>query len=359
MNKHLKILFALTVVLTLVLTACAPAATQAPAATEAPAVATEAPAAATEAPAVATEAPAVATEAPAKKVKVAVLFPGVVSDQSWNQFGYEGLKKAETDCNLETAYAEDVFQDKQLEILRNYAAEGYDIIISHGGEYADSVTKAAAEYPDLWFGITNGAAEGANVSAMIIGYNQMSYLAGVLACNMTKSDHIGFVGGESIPVVDEGAKAYENGAQACGKTVKVDVVYTGNWADVTKAREAGLSVIAGGADVLYHILDTADAGLIAAAEDKGVFAIGLYRDSSGLGKKAVIGSALGHPGTMIYELACGKIPKGQKTWLNVHTPNGVGMHMTDLVPAEVQAKVKAILDEMVADKMIIKNMGEP
>jgi len=338
MNKHLKILFALTVVLTLVLTACAPAATQAPAATEAPAA---------------------ATEAPAMKIKVAVLFPGVVSDQSWNQFGYEGLKKAETDCNIETAYAEDVLQDKQIEILRNYAAEGYDIIISHGGEYADSVKTVAAEYPDLWFGLVNGAGEGPNVSSMLIGYNQMSYLAGVLACNMTKTDHIGFAGGESIPIVDAGAKAYEQGAQTCGKTVKVDVVYTGNWADVTKAREAGLSLIAGGADVLYHILDTADAGLIAAAQDKGVFAIGLYRDSSDLGKKAVIGSALGHPGTMVYELACGKIPKGQKTWLNVHTPNGVGMHMTDLVPAEVQAKVKAVLDEMVADKLIIKNMGEP
>jgi basic membrane protein A len=328
MSKYLKILFALTVVMTLILTGCQPAA------------------------------PA-ATEAAAKKTKVAAVFPGVVSDQSWNQFGYEGLQKAEKDCNLETAYTESVTQDKQLETLRNYAAEGYDIIIAHGGEYADSIKTVAAEYPKLWFGLVNGEGEGANVSSMIIGYNQMSYLAGVLACNMTKANHIGFVGGESIPVVDAGAKAYEQGAQTCGKEVKVDVVYTGDWADVTKARESGLSLIAGGADVLFHILDTADAGLIAAAQDKGVYAIGLYRDSSALGPKAVIGSALGHPGTMVYQLACGKVPKGQKTWLSVHTPNGVNIQMTDLVPADIQAKVKAVYEDMLADKLVIKNMGEP
>lgn len=325
MSKHLKILFALTIVLTLVLSACAPK----------------------------------ATEAPSTKTRVAVAFPGVVSDQSWNQFGYEGLQRAEKDCNLDIAYTEDVFQDKQLETFRNYAAEGYDIIIAHGGEYADSITTVAKEYPDLWFGLTNGAAEGPNVSMMIIGYNQMSYLAGVLACNMTTTDHIGFVGGESIPVVDEGAKAYEQGAQTCGKEVQVDVVYTGNWADVTKARESGLALIAGGADVLYHILDTADAGLIAAAEDQGVYAIGLYRDSSALGPKAVIGSALGFPGTMIYELACGRIPKGEKTWLTVHTPDGVNIQMTDLVPADTQATVKAVYEEMLADRLVIKNMGQP
>ncbi len=328
MSKSMKIVFVLIAVTTVILAGCQPSA------------------------------PA-ETGAGGDKTKVAVVFPGVVTDQSWNQFGYEGLQDAETDCSLETAYTESVTQDKQLETLRNYAAEGYDIILAHGGEYADSIKTVAAEYPDLWFGLVNGAGEGPNVSSMIIGYNQMSYLAGALACNMTKTDHIGFVGGESIPVVDAGAELYKEGAQTCGKEVQVDVVYTGDWADVTKARESGLSLIAGGSDVLYHILDTADAGLIAAAEDEGVYAIGLYRDSSALGPKAVIGSAMGHPGTMIYQLACGKVPKGEKTWLDVHTPDGVNIHMTDLVPADIQAKVKAVYEDMVSGKLTIKNMGEP
>jgi basic membrane protein A len=293
-----------------------------------------------------------------EKIKVAATFPGVVSDQSWNQFGYEGLKRAEEECGVEIAYSEDVFQDEQIETFRNYAAEGYDIIIAHGGEYADSITIVANEYPDLWFGMTNGLSDAPNVSSMIIGYNQMTYLAGVLACEMTESDHIAFVGGESIPVVEAGADMFAEAAQLCGKEVEVDVVYTGNWADVNLAYEAGQSLVADGADVLFHILDTADAGLIAAAEDEGVMAIGLYRDSSDLGPDAVIGSALGHPGTMIYELACGRVPQGEKSYLTVNTPLGAGIHMTDLTPADVQDRVNAIYQQMLDDELVILNFGE-
>jgi len=332
MKKHITFLFVTLTLLALLLSACAPAVT---------------------------EAPDVATEAPAEKTKVAVAFPGVVSDQSWNQFGYEGLVQAADDCDVEIAYSEDVFQDEQLETFRNYAAEGYDIIIGHGGEYADAISTVAAEYPDIWFGDTNGIPEGDNISMMIIGYGQMSYLAGVLACEMTETNHLAFVGGESIGVVEHAAESFRAGAQVCGNPIELDIVYTGNWADVNKAYEAGLGLIADGADVLYHVLDTADAGLIAAAEDEGVYAIGLYRDSSDLGTGAVIGSAIGSPGGLIYELACGHIPMGQKQYLTVHTPIwGVDIDMTDLTPADVQERVKAIYEQMVADELIIKNFGE-
>jgi len=328
MYKRILTLASILLLLAWALGACAPAATEAPPAVE-------------------------------EKLKVAVAFPGVVSDQSWNEWGYEGLKKAEADCNVEIAYSEDVFQDEQLETFRNYAAQGYDIIIGHGGEYADSIGLVAAEYPDIWFGDTNGLPEGPNVSSMIIGYGQMAYLAGALACEMTESNHIAYVGGESIPVLEHGAQMFEQAAQTCGKAVDVDVVYTGNWADVNKAYEAGTGLVAGGADVLFHILDTADAGLIASAQDAGVYAIGLYRDSSALGPEAVIGSALGHPGGLVYELACGRVPKGQASYLNVHTPDwGVEIHMTDLTPPDVQERVMAVYEQMVSDELVIKNYGE-
>ncbi|MGB2965172.1 MAG: BMP family ABC transporter substrate-binding protein, partial [Anaerolineales bacterium] len=101
--------------------------------------------------------------APEAKMKVAVVFPGVIDDQSWNQFGFEGLKRAEAEADLEIAYSEDVTPDEQVETFRNYAAEGYDMIIGHGGEYADAISEVAAEYPDIWFGDTNGLPEGDNV----------------------------------------------------------------------------------------------------------------------------------------------------------------------------------------------------
>ena len=323
MNKHLKIMFAVAVVLAMVLSACTPKPTEAPV---------------------------------AEKTKVAVVFPGVVDDQSWNQFGFEGLKRAEEECGIEIAYSEDITPDEQVETFRNYAAEGYDIIIGHGGEYADSITQVAAEYPDIWFGDTNGMPAGDNVSVMVIGYNQMSFLAGVLASEMTESDHVAVVGAMEIPVMAAAYEAFVEGTKYYGKEIEVDEVYTGDWADVTLAREAALALIADGADVLYHHVDAADAGVIAAAEDESVWAIGLYRDSTDLGPKAVIGSAIGFPGEMIYRLACEMVPQGEKQWLNVNT--GVDIHMTDLTPPDVQERVRAVYEKMKSGELEIRMFGQ-
>jgi basic membrane protein A len=299
-----------------------------------------------------TAAPTAAAEGAKPAHKVAVLFPGAVSDQSWNQWGYEGLVKAKADCNVEIAYSENVFQDAQIETMRNYAAQGYDIIIGHGGEYTDSAFSVAKEYPNIQFAITNGVKAGGNVSGLKISYRQMGYLAGVLAAYMTKTNYLGMVVGEEIAISKEGFEGFTTGAQETGKTIGKDIktklVSTGDWADVAKAREAGLALISEGVDVLYHVLDTADAGLIAAAQDKGVYAIGLYRDSSNLGPKAVIGSSIGSPTSQVHILACGTegFLSGQARSLDVNVPDGVSINMTGLTPADVQQKVNDVYAKM-------------
>ncbi len=322
MNRHLKVAFGVSIVLAMVVSACAPAPTAVPP-------------------------KPTATEPPVEeKTKVAVLFPGVVTDQSWNQFGYEGLKRAAEECGVEIAYSENVSQDEQIEVLRNYAAEGYDIIIGHGGEYSDSIGMVAKEYPDLKFGVADGPPLADNVSATTLSFRQMGYLAGILAGEMTETNHVAYVVGELLECCDQGLEGFEAGVKTSGKDIEVTYIATGDWADVAKAREAGLALIDEGVDVLWHMLDTADAGLISAAEDRGVMAIGLYRDSSSLGPNAVLGSALGSPGVMICELACGRGIPMQMVVVDVNTPGGIDMHMTDLTPKDVQQKIFDALEKM-------------
>jgi len=338
MKRYLSFTFVILTLLALVLSTCGQAATEAPA----------------------EEAPA--EEAPPEDVtKVAAVFPGVVTDQSWNQFGYEGLVKAEEECGVEIAYSEDVFQDEQLEVFRNYAAEGYDIIIAHGGEYADSLDTVAKEFPDLYFGLTSGEATTPNMSATILSYRQMAYLAGVLACKMTETNHVAYVLGEILPTGDHGVEGWELGVATCGKDTKATSLALGSWSDVAKAREAGLTLIDDGADVLYHLLDTADAGLISAADDEGVWAIGLYRDSTSLGPNAIIGSTLGSPGAMIYELACEHVEPGKTVPIYVNTPGGVGvsMHFTDLTPDDIQQEVLEVFEQLKSGELDIGLEVEP
>lgn len=211
--------------------------------------------------------------------KVAVLFPGLVDDQSWNQAGYEGLKKAEAE-GVTIAYTEKVTQDQQVEVFRNYAQQGFNVVVGHGGEYMDAALQVAAEFPDVQFVVTNGNKSAANVTSLALSYGDMGYLSGVLACSMTKSNKIGLVVGETIPIANDAIKGWKDGCARVNPQATVNVSVTGDWADVDKAREAALALIADGADVLGHLLDAADAGVFAAAEDKGVWSIGLYGDQS-------------------------------------------------------------------------------
>lgn len=271
------------------------------------------------------------------KKKVAVLLPGEIIDKSWNEAGHSGLMEAQETCNVQGAFTERVSQDEQLEVFRNYAQQGFTTVIGHGGEYYDAAQTVAAEYPDVQFVVSNGTKGEKNVASMAVSYPEMGYLSAVLACNMTKTNKIALVMAQPIPLVEAAEKAFKLGAERCGKNTEVKTVVIGSWDDVAKAREAALVLIDQGVDVLWHIADDAGTGVLSAAEDRGVFAIGLYLDQRAVAPKAVIASAIGSPATLIREIACGRITYGDVNYLSVK--NGVHMEFTELVPDEVRQKV--------------------
>jgi len=233
-------------------------------------------------------------------VKAAALFPGLVDDGSWNQAGFEGLKKAETESGATIAYTEKVTQDQQVETFRNYAQQGNNVVIGHGGEYMDAALQVGEEFPDTQFVVTNGNKSAANVTSLALSYGDMGYLSGVLACKMTKTNKVGVVIGETIPIANDAVKGWEDGCKRVNPNAEIKTSVTGDWADVDKAREAALALIADGADVTGHLLDAADAGVFAAADDKGVMAIGLYGDESALGPKSHIGAATADASLVVF-----------------------------------------------------------
>ncbi len=141
--------FLILVMLTGVLSACQPAATPAP------------------------------TEAAAKPEKIAALFMGPVTDQSWNQMGFEGIKKAKEDCGIDYAYTENVKQTEFEETMRNYAQQDFTTIIGHSGTFTEAGKKIAGEFPNTKFIVVNAiTGNGTNQSGIYSDYWQMGYLAG-------------------------------------------------------------------------------------------------------------------------------------------------------------------------------------
>jgi len=288
--------------------------------------------------------------------RVAMLFPGQVFDKSWNEEGFNGLKQAETECGVSIAYTENVKQADQLEGFRNYAAQGYDIIIGHGGEFYDAAVTAASENPELHFIVIMGLEAQGNISGSVLSFADMGYLAGAMACNVTKSNKVANVIGGTFPIMEQGAKGFENGVASCGKEIGVQTVDIASFDDVNKAYEASVVLINQGVDVLWHIADDAGTGVLTAAQDKGVYAIGLYTDQSSVAPDAVVGSALGSPSAPVSLAACGKIDPGKVVQVGASTPNGPSILMADWLPDEVKTAVQQAYEDLKTGK--VSALGE-
>ena len=278
--------------------------------------------------------------------RVAVLFPGLVDDQSWNQAGFEGLQQAE-EAGAEIAYTERVNQSQQVEVFRNYAQQGYNVVIGHGGEYMDAALQVGQEFPDVQFVVTNGNESASNVTSFALSYHDMGYLAGALAGLMTESNQVAVVTGQEIPIVQHAVQSFEEGVAQVNPEAEVAVTVTGSWEDVDKAREAALALISGGVDVLWYVLDAADAGVLSAADDEGVWVIGLFGDQSNVAPNAYTGTVLGQPSDLIFRAATEPLD-GQVHDLGVAEGVVSIGAFSDKVPAEVQDQVKALEAEMAA-----------
>ena len=287
MRRSVPTLFVLLLIAALALTACGGAAPAAPA----PATATEAPAAA-EAPA-ATEAPAAGSDGP---FKIAFVLPSPVTDLAWGQAMYDALltvQKEMGEDKLEIAYSDNMFQVADAAAaIRDYASEGYDLVIAHGTQYGNSMFDVAKDFPETSFAwgtaVDTGADKGLkNVFAYEANAQEGGYVNGVTAALMSKSGVLGVVG----PVEAGDAKLYidgfVNGATATKPDIKVNVSYTGSFGDTALAAEAANTHIAAGADILTGSAQQV-VGAIGAAKDKGAKWFGTQSDQSSLAPEAVV-----------------------------------------------------------------------
>lgn len=274
--------------------------------------------------------------------KVAMVLPGEKTDEAFNQYTYEGMMRAAKDSNIETAYKEDVTQDQQLEVIRQFAQQGYDIIIGQGGQFGEALQTVAKEYPktNFVFSVATDTGGVPNVTAATVSYAHAGYLAGVMACNVTKSNKVAMITGEWYDPHKQFLANFDKGAQTCGKAVKVSSVASGSWSDVNKGREAALALIADGNDVLVPLLDAAYVGVLTAAQDsKGVLIVGAVTDTSKVAPTVTVGSVVFNWNELGYQEAAGKLLDGKSHVLGM-ADNGITPVTNELLPAEGKAAVE-------------------
>jgi basic membrane protein A and related proteins len=304
----------------------------------------------TPAPAPAAPAPAAAAPAPAPKpepLKAAWVYVGPVGDAGWTFAHDLGRKAVEAKFGdkVKTTFVEKVPEGPDAErVIRDLAQQGNKIIFATSFGYMEPMLKVAKDFPDVKFEHATGYKTADNMRVYDARFYQDSYLAGMIAGKMTKSNTLGFVGSFPIPEVLRNINAYTLGAQAVNPKIKTKVVWVNTWFDPPKESEAAQALINGGADVLLQNTDST--AVLQTAEKAGKFAFGWDSDMSAFAPKAHLASAIvdwSNYYTKSIDEVMNKTWKGGivTRWGVVEGQNDL-VKVSDQVPADVKAKVDEI-----------------
>jgi basic membrane protein A and related proteins len=216
-------------------------------------------------------------------------------DKSFNDSAAAGLDEAKQKLGdqLET---KDLTPNKEgsnrKEILDSLASDGYGLILGIGFAFAPDIVKSANENTDVQFAGVDVfdplCNQKKNLTCLLFKEQEGSFIVGAAAALKTKSNTVGFVGGQEVSLIKKFQAGYQAGVdyinKTDGKNVKVLVDYAGTtlaaFSDPAKGKELALKQIGQGADVLYHAAGGTGAGVIAEAAAKQKYAIGVDSDQS-------------------------------------------------------------------------------
>ena len=193
---------------------------------------------------------------------------------------------------LQIAYSEGMFRVTDASAaIRDYASEGFDLVIAHGAQYGNSVFEVASDFTETSFAWGTSSDTGAdrgieNVFAYGAVANEGGYVNGIVAAMLSRTDIVGVIG----PVAGD-AKLYIDGFIKGVTDVKpnaqVNVSYTGSFSDTTLAAEAAHVHIQAGADVLTGSAQQV-VGAIGVARENNIPWLGTQSDQMSLGPDVVV-----------------------------------------------------------------------
>jgi basic membrane protein A len=234
--------------------------------------------------------PSTATVTCDTKIKVGLVTDvGRVNDKGFNQSAYEGMlaaAEAAPTC-FDTEYVETTSQSEYAANIANFTDSGSNVVIGVGFLLGDALGDAAKANSDIKFISVDGAPNPGhdeswmtNGESLFFAEDQAGYMAGVLAASMTKSNHIGVVGGlVVVPPVERFVEGYIDGAKSVKSDITVDFVYTTSFTDPPQGSNAAKQMIDKGADVIFGAGGlTGNGALEAACQATGVYAIGVDTD---------------------------------------------------------------------------------
>ncbi|MFN8457680.1 MAG: BMP family ABC transporter substrate-binding protein [Anaerolineae bacterium] len=287
-----------------------------------------------------------------------------LGDQSFNDSANRGLEKAKTELGIQGQVYETSQPSDYEPSLAQAPAQGSNLTFAIGFLQTDALTNAAPQNTNAKYAIVDSVVDAPNVISLLFKEEEGSFLVGLVAGYMTKSNKVGFIGGLEVPLIKKFEAGYRAGVMTANPSAEVLVTYAGSFGDPGKGKEIALSQYADGADVIYHASGGTGLGLFQAAQEKGAgfWAIGVDSDQYNLAPKNTLTSMMKQVDVAVFETIKATKAGNFKAGTSVFglKEGGVGLAPTTdkNTPKDVIDKVDAFAKRIIAGEFTVPTTDE-
>lgn len=222
-----------------------------------------------------------------ERIRLVYIVNGTLGDKSFFDSGKEGLElinqkygdKVYTECR-EMTYDSSLWESTTKDIV----AEGWDIVVAGTWDMLGYVTALAPQYPQtkFWFFDERFDFEANkldNVYGMVYAQNEGSFLVGMAAASMTKTNKVAYMGGMPNTVLNDFMVGFNEGVYYFNKDVKVTTDWTNNFSDSSVGKDHASALYQQNNDVVFSCCGACGLGTFdAAIEAAGRYVIGVDGD---------------------------------------------------------------------------------
>lgn len=235
--------------------------------------------------------------AAAASLQVGFVYVSPIGNAGWSyqhELGRRQLVK-ELGAKVQTHAVDSVAEGADSErVMRDLAQRGCRLIFATSFGYLEPALRVAADFPQTVFEHAGGYKTAANLNTYNARFYEGRYLAGMLAGKASKSGVAGYVAGFPLPEVIQGINAFAIGMREVNPQAQVKVLWLNNWFDPAREREAALTLVNQGADVLTN--HSASPAVPLVAEEKGVRLIAYTSDMAQYAPRAQLAAVTHHWG---------------------------------------------------------------
>ncbi|MEK8050443.1 BMP family ABC transporter substrate-binding protein [Ideonella sp. DXS22W] len=296
------------------------------------------------------------TQASAAPLQACFVYVSPVGQAGWtfqHEQGRQAMQQALGDA-VKSRFVESVPEGADSErVMRDLARDGCGLVFATSFGYLEPALRVAADFPAVKFEHAGGYKTAANLNTYNARWYEGRWLAGWLAGKQSKSGVAGYVAGFPVPEVVQGINAFTLGMRAANPKAEVKVVWLNTWFDPAREREAALTLVAQGADVLTN--HSGSPAVPQAAEEKGVMLLAYQSDMRRFAPKAQLAAVTQHWGPYYTQVAKAVIAgswKPQPVWGGMKDGGVQLSAVSDTLPPAVKAELEKKRADIVAGKLL-------